>query len=269
MPAKKPSSEPTSAPSRQRASPRARETKKLPNSQRPGAKPQLASLEQASSAPQPAVERLSWENAIKGAPVPQSTRERILHEAITLLNDEGFAALTQQRVCERAGVRQSHLTYYFPTRNALLREVAVYGCEAMLDDMAAGIKSLSLPEVRELLFCADESDRRFGRLMASLIVASDEDISIKPWLAAFEAENRGKLLSLLSSAGAAVNEADIELLHAAYVGAVMLDIGESSPESLARTQRIVHRIFDVLVAPNHAASAKHPAARRTTSRKKS
>lgn len=202
------------------------------------------------------VAKLSWENAIKGAPVPANTRERILHEAVTLLHQEGFAALTQQRVCERAGVRQSHLTYYFPTRNALLREVAVYGCEALLEGMAADIKSLSLPAIRELMFCADESDRRFGRLMVALIVASDEDTSIKPWLASFEAENRAKLTALLAAAGAKATREDIELLHAAYVGAVMLDIGESSPESLARAQRIVHRAFDIVVSGKVAQPVK-------------
>jgi AcrR family transcriptional regulator len=193
---------------------------------------------------------LTFANAIKSAPTPSNTRERILHAAVTLLNEDGFSSLTQQRVCERAGIRQSHLTYYFPTRNDLLRETAVYGCEALLSDAVAGAMAgdLTLPKIRELLFVVDESDRKFGRLMAALIVASDEDPRIKPWLASFEIENREKLSAMFVSAGANITPADVELLHAAYVGAVILDIGETSLASIERAQRIVHRAFDLVFA---------------------
>jgi AcrR family transcriptional regulator len=196
----------------------------------------------------------SFENAIKAVPLPSSTRERILYAAVSLLHEEGFASLTQARVCERAGVRQSHLTYYFPTRNDLLRETAVFGCEALLDTVTAiaASGSISLADVRERLFVADESDRRFGRLMAALIVASDEDANIKPWLASFEKENRTRITALLRAANASVSDEDVELLHAAYVGAVMLDIGEASDASLARAQRVVHRAFDAIVAETAA-----------------
>ena len=44
-------------------------------------------------------------------------REKILAAAAELLLTEGFHALTQHAVAARAGIRQSHLTYYFPTRN--------------------------------------------------------------------------------------------------------------------------------------------------------
>jgi AcrR family transcriptional regulator len=193
---------------------------------------------------------LSFENAIHAAPVPTSTRERILHAAVTLLHDSGFAALTQQRVCERAGVRQSHLTYYFPTRNDLLRETAVFGCEILLQEAVhdAEAGALTLDAIRNRFFIADESDRRFGRLMTALIVASDEDASIKPWLASFEVENRKKLHAIFHAVNAPVSEEDIELLHAAYVGAIVLDLGEQSDASLERAQRIVHRVLDTITA---------------------
>jgi AcrR family transcriptional regulator len=197
----------------------------------------------------------SFENAVRAVPVPKKTRERILHSAFVLLNEDGFSALTQQHVCERAGIRQSHLTYYFPTRNDLLRETAVFGCETMLAAMAEVTEAhqLSLAQVREYLFSVEEEDRGFGRLMAALVAASDEDPRIKPWFGAFEDENRAKLAALLRGIGIEIPDADIELLHAAYVGAMLLDVGESSEKSLARARQIVHYAFDIvtkgLVAP--------------------
>jgi AcrR family transcriptional regulator len=216
----------------------------MPAKQSPAAQKKSAKV-----APVKQDELHSFENAIKRTPPPTSARERILHAAVTLLHEDGFAALTQQRVCARAEVRQSHLTYYFPTRNDLLRETAVYGCEALLTDMVAIAQSggLTLDMMRNQLFIADESDRRFGRLMTALIVASDEDPTIKPWLANFEIENRKKLLAMFHAAGAMVSLEDIEMVHAAYVGSIILDIGESSKESIQRAQRIVHRAFDLVV----------------------
>ncbi len=186
---------------------------------------------------------------VEGLPALANTRDRILHAAVSLLYEDGFASLTQQRVCERAGVRQSHLTYYFPTRNDLLRETAVFGCGAMLEAMAESVRAgpMSLQQIRDELLTVDEADRKFGRLMVALIAASDEDTRIKPWLASFEAENRERIGALLRAAGVEIAAEDVELLHAAYVGAVILDIGESSGESLVRARNIVQRVFDAVV----------------------
>lgn len=186
---------------------------------------------------------------VDGLPALANTRDRILHAAVSLLYEDGFASLTQQRVCERAGVRQSHLTYYFPTRNDLLRETAVFGCGAMLESMAAALQArpMTLAQIRDELLTVDETDRKFGRLMVALIAASDEDARIKPWLASFETENRERITAMLRAAGAEISTEDVELLHAAHIGAVMLDIGESSAESLARARNIVHRVFDAVV----------------------
>ena len=208
----------------------------------------------------------TFPDAVAALPAPTNIRDRILNAAVLLLNDEGFSALTQTRVAERAGVRQSHVTYYFPSRNELLRETAVYGCDAMLAIMASSIESgvLTLKNFLDFLI-ADVSDRRFARLMTALIVASDEDQSIKPWLASFEEANRDKLQQCFGSLGLQISREDIELFHAAYVGAVILDLGEESDASLARSQRIVRTAFTRIAVRsiNTSPSAK-PAARKST-----
>jgi AcrR family transcriptional regulator len=51
---------------------------------------------------------------------PRDARRRILDAAVAILRDEGVRALTQTRTATRAGVRQSHLTYYFPKKSDLL-----------------------------------------------------------------------------------------------------------------------------------------------------
>jgi len=190
---------------------------------------------------------LNLAEALSLAPAPVGRREQILHAAIEILNAEGFGGLTQTRVAERAGMRQSHLTYYFPARNDLLRETAVYGCEAMLGALALGIDSgqLNIENFREVL-AVDIRDRRFARLMCALIVASDEDAEIKPWLASFEAANMEHLKSSFHKLGLPVTIDEVAFFHATFVGSVMLDLGESTDDSLLRAQRKVTMAFDTI-----------------------
>ncbi len=186
-------------------------------------------------------------------PTPGNTRERILHAAVTVLNDEGFGALTQQRVCTEAGVRQSHLTYYFPTRNDLLRETVAYSCEAMMGPISrhgdAGV--LTLDALREVMTTSHE-DRRWSRLMTALMVASDEDDRIKPWLAAFDQRMRDNLRGYFASVGLTVTDVEVEVLHAAFAGAILTDLAQSTPDSLARAQRVIRTVFESTVAAAQA-----------------
>lgn len=193
--------------------------------------------------PQP----LTLPASMAARPAPTAAREKILHAAVTVLNEEGFTALTQNRVCEVAGVRQSHLTYYFPSRNDLLREAAVYGCNAMLDAVTHGIEAGHVTQANmRVALNADITDRRWARLINALIAASDEDPSIKPWLAAFDAQVRARLLADLRRLGLDVKPADAEFLHATYIGAIQLDLGESTEASLARAQRVIGLALDRL-----------------------
>jgi AcrR family transcriptional regulator len=196
---------------------------------------------------------MSFPEALARAPKPAGRREQILHAAVEVLNAEGFGALTQTHVAERAGVRQSHVTYYFPARNDLLRETAAYGCEAMLDALTLGIESgeLNYENFREVMN-VDIHDRRFARLMSALIVASDEDAQIKPWLANFEAANLEHLERSFHKLGLPVTLDEVAFFHATYVGALMLDLGESTDESLARAQRKVMMAFDAISNVAHA-----------------
>jgi hypothetical protein len=83
-------------------------------------------------------------------------------------------------------------------------------------------------------------------LMSALIVASDEDAQIKPWLANFEAANLEHLKRSFHKLGLPVTLDEVAFFHATYVGAVMLDLGESTDESLASAQRKVTMALDTI-----------------------
>ena len=57
-------------------------------------------------------------------PLPQDAlpvRERLLAAAMELVRAQGLQGFSQARVAAVAGLRQSHLTYYFPSRKDLLK----------------------------------------------------------------------------------------------------------------------------------------------------
>ena len=64
-------------------------------------------------------------------------RAILLDAAIAAVREGGYAALTQPTVAARAGMSQSHLTYYFPTRSDLVTAAAERAVSAQLTRLDA------------------------------------------------------------------------------------------------------------------------------------
>jgi AcrR family transcriptional regulator len=116
--------------------------------------------------------------ALKRVP---GVRERILDAAIESLAESGLSGLTQIQVAKRAGVRQSHLTYYFPTRDDLLEAVT----ERAVDRMAGGLRRVvteaSADGDRAMLerLAKSVADLAHMRMFVAMIVEADEDIAVR------------------------------------------------------------------------------------------
>lgn len=184
-----------------------------------------------------------------------SAREKILTAASELLLNDGFSTLTQQAVAARAGVRQSHVTYYFPTRNDLLRATAQYGVEALLlEPIAAigvsGVAGVASREAFRALLMPDKSDRQWFRLMTGLLIASEEDDSIRPWLREFDERIMEKLAAGFAAVGIDITVDQQHFLHATFIGALHLDMQEQTDESFARVERTVAMALDLVLPPS-------------------
>ncbi len=69
----------------------------------------------------------------------RASREAILRATTECLVEEGYARLTTRRVAEKAGVAQSTLMHYFPTRENLLIEAVT--------DIVLGLAEASLDQI--------------------------------------------------------------------------------------------------------------------------
>lgn len=163
-------------------------------------------------------------------------------------------ALTQTRVAERAGLRQSHLTYYFPTRSDLLKGIVEHAAgrgPGMFRDDAASLPP-TLASLKSHLE-AQVTDARLARVMLALTAASDEDPSLKQWMVEFDRRMRDMFGAVLAAMGYRVRPQDLALFHATMVGTAVLHSSEGTEASAAQARKLVGLAFDRLVAASSRA----------------
>lgn len=189
-------------------------------------------------------------------------RTRILDAALGLLAVHGFIELTQPKVANAAGVRQSHLTYYFPTRGDLLKAVAVHSIESLLGSISAGASSGPFtPELFARMAGEALNDKRRTRVMLGLIVSSDEDREIKQFLRNFVARVREGVAGVARLLGRSPDPASIAAFHMLLVGAAVLNVARddaNSKRECAEIARIAVEKFLVGEEINPAGSRTNP-----------
>ena len=108
-------------------------------------------------------------------------RTRILDAGFAVLSELGIRQVTQTRVAVRAGVRQSHLTYYFPTRDELLEAITM----GLVDRLAAGVgravggRPASRPALPLARLLEAVVDAGHMRALIGMIVEADGDPRVR------------------------------------------------------------------------------------------
>ena len=161
-------------------------------------------------------------------------RERILQAALALLAESGAHELTQPRVAKAAGVRQSHLTYYFPTRADLLQEVARYSIEKL-----AGELEHARPGALPLEIAAGAADKRRSRVMLGLVAAADREPAIKARLRRFIADLRKRMTPVLAGGGLATDTKSVAFFHCVIVGCAVLQLARDNAEARAEARAVL------------------------------
>jgi AcrR family transcriptional regulator len=163
-------------------------------------------------------------------------RERILEAALKLLAEGGVHELTQPKVARAAGVRQSHLTYYFPTRGELLQEVARYSIEKLAGQLARS-KKTSLAEG----IAAGAADKRRSRVMLGLVTSADRDPAIKKRMRKFVGELRARMTPVLAAGGLETDPASVAFFHSVIVGCAVLQLARDNAEARAEARAVLKK----------------------------
>ena len=174
-------------------------------------------------------------------------RESIIESALKVLRTHGFGALTQPRIAAEAGVRQSHLTYYFPARTDMLFAVASRSCEVLLAPLAERAQrgDLTVDQVVDALGDA-VTDRGVARIFHALISASDEDEGLKLQMRQFQKDAVRDLRELFGSAGLVLSNQDALMLHSMICGASSMDLCLRSAASRRDARAILRRLVELV-----------------------
>lgn len=172
-------------------------------------------------------------------------RTRILEAALRLLGESGAQSLTQPRVSKEAGVRQSHLTYYFPTVTDLLQAVARHSFQSLAKELAgvdARARSASLAEA----LAKATRDKRRVRVALALVQSADRDASLKPGMRRFIRELRAGMRPLLRAAGLEATPEDIAFLHPIVIGCAVLQLARDDAEARSEAAAVLERAIDCI-----------------------
>jgi len=158
-------------------------------------------------------------------------RESILQAGVTLLKEQGIAALTQPRVAKAAGVKQSHLTYYFPKRADLLLGIAEYSIEKVTAGLAARLEDEAQPAALAGSISSALIDGVPPRIMLGLVVAADVDPEIRAPLQKLVRHVRGRIQGILEKAGIADSGNAALQFHATIIGLAVMHEAQQTAES--------------------------------------
>ncbi|MDE1994663.1 MAG: TetR family transcriptional regulator [Rhizobiaceae bacterium] len=175
----------------------------------------------------------------------QDRRHDIIQAGIATLREHGYSGFTQPKVASRAGLRQSHLTYYYPTRVDLLVAVGRAAIEGQLAAVDAVLTQASLETVAAAI--AKVAVRHeTTRVIMALAQAADQE----PPLRALFLELADGIVSrahfFLKAHNPAATEADARLLHALSVGLAVVDLATGREDGESRAESILYSALSTI-----------------------
>ncbi len=180
-----------------------------------------------------------------------SVKDSILLAGVALLKEKGIAALTQPQVAKFAGIKQSHLTYYFPTRADLLLGIAEQSIAMTMADLSARLEKKPQHETLAVALSQLMLNGIPPRVIIGLIVAADAEPEIRKSLRKLIKHIRTQIRELLLKAGLATNPDAALLFHATIVGLAVMHQARMNRESASEVRDGVTAILRLLTPPTH------------------
>ncbi len=172
-------------------------------------------------------------------------RQDIIDAGLAVLRESGFSGFTQPRVAAEAGLRQSHLTYYFPTRVDLLEGVARVAIERQLGAVDAILGAPS-PEAAAKVLANVAVRHENTRVIMALAQAADQEPALREL---FRKMADGIILragKLLEKFDIAPTDEHCYLLHALSVGLAVIDLATARKDGERRAERTLETVFALL-----------------------
>jgi AcrR family transcriptional regulator len=175
----------------------------------------------------------------------QDRRQTILEAALDTLREEGYSGFTQPRVAARAGVRQSHLTYYFPTRLALIEAVARAAIEGQLA-LVDTISGEASPKVTAASIAGMAIRHENVRILMALAQAADEEPTIRSLFRELTEGVAVRITHMFESMGLVVSKEHVSMVHALVVGLAVIELAVGRTDAKRRATVAIETMFSLL-----------------------
>lgn len=174
-------------------------------------------------------------------------REKIVEAGLAVLREHGYAGFTQLRVATLAGLRQSHLTYYYPTRLDLLGAVGQAAVDRQLVAVSAVLATAgTMDELAELMaeiICRHDNTR----VLMALAQAGDDQPQLN---SLFRELATGFVDRLITSPCLAVTKPSADsarLMQALVTGLAVVELATGRPDCQQRVRHMLHLAFDLIL----------------------
>jgi AcrR family transcriptional regulator len=165
-------------------------------------------------------------------------RQALVETGLQVLRELGYSGFTQPRIASRAGVRQSLITYYFPTRAALLEAVARAAVEAQLAalDAALAVAGSDLATVIAGIVARHDNTR----VLMALAQAADQEPALR---SIFRDLTAGIVERVGGRAPVGASAAGRDMIHALTGGLAVIELATGRPDGEARTLAVLDKAF--------------------------
>ncbi len=172
-------------------------------------------------------------------------RAQVIDAGLTVLREHGLPGFTQPRVAAVAGIRQSHLTYYFPTRRDLLAAVGGAAVErqiASLDQLLTGASPKhAAKRIAKLLTRKDNT-----RVLLALVQGADQQPELRALFRELADAMRARGQAILPAGRPAASVKAAYLLHAVSVGLAVLNLATGGPDGERRAAGTLQSLMTLL-----------------------
>lgn len=176
----------------------------------------------------------------------QDRRQDIIDAGLDTLREHGYIGFTQPRVAKRAGMRQSLLTYYFPTRLVLLTAVARAAVDRQLAAVDKVLGGSADKAVQTLTTHAIRPETT--RVLMAMAQAADKEPVLRELFVELTDGIVARFDRVLKSVDKRSTLADARLLHAIEVGVAVVDLATGRSDGAERNAEVLKTALQMVTA---------------------
>jgi AcrR family transcriptional regulator len=163
-------------------------------------------------------------------------RQDIINASLAVLRASGYAGFTQPRVAAEVGLRQSHLTYYFPTRVDLLAAVARVAIDRQLVAVDSISAAASVREAAKAI--ANVAVRHENtRVIMALVQVADQEPALRELFRELADGIILRVRKLLTNLNIDSTDENCYQLHSMSVGMAVIDLATARKNGELRAAR--------------------------------